>query len=323
MTAYRKSGRNVRFERRGDASAFMATTESGTFDDGGGRAEVRSGLPMLPGLPASSEVQRQRVEALVAVFENANDRRMIEQLVIMSGVAVHQFEEVNWQESITQVIATIVDRPRAVRYTLLRGGAVDDDELSRSLGNLLQTMALPDRDFEGKSSVTLAPPVAAELTRFLFHASLPAVSFRQEAPFFSTHDGVGRVIASRQLSADAPSTTVYRPTYRVAPVRHPLHLRAQFRAVTSSSSLRLVQLSQPPRLRDGSIELIGLMSDDEGASLQQLLIPFDAVALIKCSPGEAAWFPIAGGTWGETLIVWRAQSAASSRAAIGACLAGK
>jgi len=211
---YRKFGRVVRYEQgvtitvteAGEAietpESFIATPIQGAAD----------ALVRLPRLGA-------------AVFNIACER-----LVLSHGVAIHQFNDIEWTEETKRLHVSLTHgRIRAI---------IDLDDFDFALvERIAQRLREAKEEREAPSRIRVAPHVANAILPNL----IGTFEIHQAA---GGRDGKGQLI---ERATQPPWPNWYRPSYRVRPVRKPLNLVAVSpNTEIDENAPRAIALLEPP-----------------------------------------------------------------------------
>lgn len=178
MTAYRKWGRSARYEN----GTIVRVEEAGEAIETGDELVAR---PI-----------RERRE-LPEVPPVAGCGLPVEREVVVSGVALHEYNSATWTERVHRVHVAVTN----ARFRMLL------DELPSA--ELLALFARLEHRVETPPRLTLAPRVTASVLHTL------RVDLVQRAG--DTPDGYGRPVESRPALGEPPNW--WRPSYRVRPVR--------------------------------------------------------------------------------------------------------
>jgi hypothetical protein len=279
MSIYRKSGAVVRWEN----GTIVRVLERGVAIEHEDRFECRpdDAAPATPpvDLRESVESVRSAAKGIRAVVPPSVD---IERLLLIEGVAAHEFEGVRWS-----------DRTRRVHIALTRGamrvlvdlGSFDADEIARAADALARAGA---SEIEAPPRLRLAPSVTAALLPSLVGIAPPNVRLLQTA---GGVDGKGQEI----VEARDHWPNWYRPSYRIRPVRAPLNLRLEC-DVTTIDPERPVALALLAPV-DGLVARV--LVDDRGEVHPSTvrLTRIDAVG-----PG-AVWYPYGAGSFGAEMML--------------------
>lgn len=305
MIIYRKVGVTARFEwrRSGTASAaateaIIVTRESGEYDEGSrsSRSSVRT---------VQSDKVAELHDSVADAAAALGERHDLEQILLTSGFAEHEYAQSRWSESSAQALAIVIDEVRHRSYVIHSGSVA----LSGELTSVRSAIALPNHAPGEVRVLSIAPHAAAAVIRAAAQLSrttdLHPLRFRQDAPSVGDRDGVGALIDASFLTRagllDPPN--LYRPSYRFAPIRHLLHLRLDAAPTTEPADASVVALTKSPWVDHGSIYLEALVRSAASAHLATIALTREQVPLIRTTGSEnAVWYPAEGGTWGETLI---------------------
>ena len=272
---YRKWGRMARW----DHGVLVQVGEAGESLDAPGEFRVQPmearQSPMAIPDPDAGAVERAAA-AIIAMIEPP---LIIERLIVTEGVALHEFDSVQWQER-TRRLHLSVARPPFRMLIDSSGFEVDR--------TLLTTFAGMRLDPGGpRGSVVLAPPVSAAFlaTRL---GELPRL---QQAA--GERDGKGQPIEETSVSAASPPNW-YRPSYRVRPIRSWFHLRALPHGAIDQAAPRAVALLSFPTA--GRIHALCVQ---EGVAFPRWISPGRVLA---AGPPQT-WYPYAAGCWGSDMLL--------------------
>jgi hypothetical protein len=188
---YRKFGRVVRLER----GMRISVTEAG---------EAIETASTFIAAPIANSIELP--EPALPLFDMPDSER----LIVSSGIAVHQFDDIEWREETRRLhVALTHGRFRAI---------VDLDDFDFALiEQIKERLAQIGDEREPPPRICIAPHVAAALLpRFV-----GVFDIWQQA---GGRDGKGEVIVEGP-AREAKSW--YRPSYRVRPIRRPLNLAAR------------------------------------------------------------------------------------------------
>lgn len=321
---YVKRGTSVRIERSGRSISTIVTREHGiaTRERGHFRAESRGerALPSAPDVAGATDVARR-----LAALEG--EGVAIERLTVVAGFAEHAIEGVDpaaaWTEEIARVHLSLVNRDRALRVEVDLG-ATSPEMLP--LGPAIEAadaLRLPGAaPLPTDSAVELSPPVAAALWRFV--AQHPALVTDSRLRITqSTHaawpfDGVGTRIEAGDIAV-ASAASLYRPSYRVAPVPAWFHVSAALRRRAGPTrtrphrGARAVALLRPFRLTRTAVSARVFVTTGGASASVELDLPRDTFAssFVRMA-GDAIWFPIEAGAWGRATLIEGARVTAIS-----------
>ncbi|HXG57776.1 MAG TPA: hypothetical protein VNL91_02015 [Thermoanaerobaculia bacterium] len=272
---YRKWGRAIRYER----GRFVRTREAGEAFEEGMFFEARpSGIEA-----ALPEIERGEVERVVREIESLVAPPLtIDRLIVTRGVARHECEGRQWEEE-TRRLHLAIASPWA-RAVVDRG----DFDL-RDLPAIVEALA-GARSERPAVRMRLAGSVGAALLPLMAGRDVPGAVIRQVARGV---DGKGLPVEECVI-VRPPWPNWYRPSYRVRPVRLPLHLRID--PLEGHQS-------------DGPVA-VALAAHPEGATLRLLCTgpggPFIATVTatrIESAKPSARWYPYSGGAFGAELTV--------------------
>jgi hypothetical protein len=312
IETYEKRGASVRVERSGRSTSTIVTREHGRAvrERGRFRAESVGARPLAqaPDVAGATDVARR-----LGMLEQG--AVTIERLTVAGGVAEHSVTYGKgtrvWSEEVIRVHLSLVDRERALRVALDLGAqrvqalpiqiAVD---LAAAFNAPVATSA------PGPGPVELAPAVSAALWSFvarhpaLFQGSRLQISqwSHPSWPF----DGAGRKIEHHAVD-DATPPSLFRPSFRVAPVPAWFHLRASLRGVgrlRRRGAVRVVALLSPFRLTRASVGAGVLAVSRTGAFAATLELPRETFAdsIVRISR-NGTWFPLEAGAWGSEVLL--------------------
>jgi hypothetical protein len=285
---YRKSGSVVRWEH----GTLVRVTECGLATEQGELFECRPEPgPTLPPLDPSPVL-----EAVRAV-QSAAGNIEIERLIVSDGIAEHEYGGRRWEEQTRRIhLSLLRGRTRA----LLDLGSFETGDVARVAEALSrldeQERAVPPR-------LRFAPNVTAALLPSLAGIAPPNVRLLQTQGGI---DGRGEPIVEHEppsalnpqpsaLPSALPWPNWYRPSYRVRPVRMPLHLRLEcdVAAIERDRPVAVALLAPVDRLT-----LRVLVDDGHRAFPATVRVTrIDAVA------GERIWYPYGGGSFGAEMML--------------------
>lgn len=196
---YRKRGRVARWEH----GRVVVVSEAGEAIEDRGVFEVR---------PIGGEVDVSLDD--VATVAKALRGVKSERLVISHGVAEHECNGVRWRDETRRLHIAITHRH--LRALVDRA----DFELEQ-IARIARTLSRAGAERDAPPRIRLAPNVTAALLPHLAGVAPPNVRLMQSGGGF---DGNGEEI--REL-AGPPWPNVFRPSYRIRPVRMPLNLRLE------------------------------------------------------------------------------------------------
>jgi hypothetical protein len=295
---YRKSGSVVRWEH----GTLVRVIERGIAIEEGELFECRPEPgPTLPPRDPSSVLDAVRdVQSAAGGIE-------IERLIVSDGVAEHEYGGRQWEEQTRRVhLSLLRGRTRA----LLDLGSFETGAVAR----VAEAMSrLDEQERPAPPRLRFAPNVTAALLPSLAGIAPPNVRLVQTQ---GGVDGRGEPILEHELpsplspkpSALSPQASAlspqpsalpwpnwYRPSYRVRPIRMPLHLRLEcdVTAIERDRPVAVALLAPADRLT-----LRVLVDDGERAFPATVRVTrIDAVA------GERIWYPYGGGSFGAEMML--------------------
>ncbi|MCM2313871.1 MAG: hypothetical protein NDJ92_01795 [Thermoanaerobaculia bacterium] len=321
---YTKRGNSVRIERNGRSISTVVTREHGiaTRERGHFRAESRGErtLAHAPDVAGATDVAR-RLAAL------GGDGVGVERLTVVAGLAEHVLEgdrrAAAWTEQIARAHLALVNRDRALRVDVELGATSPETLPLHAAMEAADALRLPDSGpLPPDITVELSPCVAAALWRFVAeHPALVAGSRLRVTQ--STHpawpfDGVGTRVEAEEIAA-APAASLYRPSYRIAPVPSWFHVSAELgrRAAPTRSrrhrGARAVALLRPFRLTRNTVSARILVTMGGASTPAELDLARDTFApsFVRMT-GDAIWFPFDAGAWGRATVIEGARLTAVS-----------
>ncbi|HEY0140246.1 MAG TPA: hypothetical protein VGF48_05070 [Thermoanaerobaculia bacterium] len=214
---YRKAGRVVRWEN----GVVVRVVESGIAIDDGETFTCRPD-PQASALPPHAETVSDvanRIRAIVAPHA-------IERLIVAEGEAEHDCDGRQWSERSERIHLAIGHRFRVLI-----------DQASFDLGEIESIARALDRLAEGATPrrLRLAPNVAAALVSQSLLSQLTEVLQKPGGV-----DGKGFPIV------ETPGSNWYRPSYRVRPLRVPMHLAPRCHSHELEDAPRAIALLAPP-----------------------------------------------------------------------------
>ncbi|MBI2215594.1 MAG: hypothetical protein HYU52_18255 [Acidobacteria bacterium] len=312
IEVYEKRGASVRIERSGRATSTIVAREHGRATRERGRFIAESlgerPLPLAPDVAGVAEAAR-RISSL------DSGRVSIERMTVTAGSAEQTItadgSTRTWFDDVARLHLSLVNCERALRVAIDLGASrVDElrvgiaDEIAEALGNA----CAPQASFNGL--VELAPSVSAPLWLFVArHRAMFEGSRLQLTQ--STHpswpfDGAGRRIEHLPLTDVAPSS-LFRPSFRVAPAPAWFHIRASLRGVVRprrTARARVVAMLTPFRMTRVAVTANVLAVSGSAAFAMTLEIPRETFASsITRISRRAVWFPLEAGVWGSDTLV--------------------
>jgi hypothetical protein len=274
---YRKFGRAIRYEN----GTFVRVEEAGeALEDN----DVFSCRPIaerveLPDIDAG-EVERVvgDLRAMIAA------PLAIERLVVSSGIVEHQFAGRTWREATRRIHLSIAFK--SVR-TLVDLGDFDVAEVR----GIASALVLCGEERTAPQRIVLAPNVAAALLPSLIAVAPPNVRMFQTG---GGVDGLGLPVHELELKTKS-YPNVYRPSYRVRPLRMPLNVRAECSVTTIDAGLpRAVALLAPP---DGPLLRVLCVAPADVYPATVRLARIDAIA------AATRWYPYGAGSFGSEMML--------------------
>ncbi|MFA6955377.1 MAG: hypothetical protein WC538_05845 [Thermoanaerobaculia bacterium] len=312
IETYEKRGASVRVERSGRSASTIVAHEHGRALRERGRFRVESlgdrPLAQAPDVAGATDVAR-RLGML------GRGAVAIERLTVAAGMAEHSVAygkgTRTWNEEVIRVHLSLVDRERGLRVALDLGAERAEGlpiRIALELAEALQAPAATSAPEPGL--VELAPAVSAALWTFvarhpaLYHGSRLKIS-QWSHPSWA-FDGAGRKIEHHAVD-DATPPSLFRPSFRVAPVPAWFHLHASLRGVgrfRRSAGTRTVGLLSPFRLTRSSVVAGVLAVRRTGACAAMLEIPRQRFAESFLRIGRnGIWFPLEAGAWGSDVLL--------------------
>lgn len=312
-TTYRKDGWTSRFERSSGSEAWIVLSESGVAESDG--TLFTAGCTGEAPLPRP---QGSRVRFLARrILNDIPSGARIFRLTITEGRADHRVEDADgrrdWSETFGRIhLAMAVD---PLRLAIDRGGAsllaIDAGEI-KALGVLL-VGAVPLRK-PRISNIRLAPSVTARILRSLADIGSagrlpPEFQIVQTEHKDYPYDGLGHSIIRTALNADVPVPNAFRPTYRLPPVRLPLHVRLIGPTRETDFDLRAIEILEPfvigpERLQTG---LLCLDSDGKAMACGVSTTPGKWLSAMRSAAREYRWFPHSAGVYGNDIDMERVE----------------
>jgi hypothetical protein len=251
MTAYRKWGHTVRFEN----GTTVRVEEAGeAFESPEGEfvaRPFRSAAAKLPPLKAAAMPPHSEAE----------------RVVIVNGVAMHEYGDVTWTERVERVHVAVARAP----FRMLLDELPDDA--------LLETFARIGGRRETPPRLLLAPRVTA--------AVLPTLRIELAQRAGETPDGYGRPVLSCPVEGEPPNW--WRPSYRVRPRRAWFNLMALPFGRLEENAPRAVAL-----LDGGDVLCV------DGAEVFASALKISRVLAVG---GAERWYPYGAGAWGADMLL--------------------
>lgn len=252
---YRKRGWSVRWEN----GVVVRAVESGVAVDDGEVFRCFPDARAAALLPHSMSVDR--------ILEVVKPH-VIERLIVAEGEAEHDCDGRQWRE-----------RSQRLHLSILRNGhriLIDQADFSlQTIERIFGVRWHRHRPLPGK--LRLAPNVAAAL------ASLIATDQRPGGI-----DGKGLPILER------PGSNWYRPSYRVRPVRVPMHLELRHDNAEIEDAPRAIALLAPPHGPTLQVLI------DDGESAWPAVIP---VRMPRSVARDVTFYPYGAGSFGAEMML--------------------
>jgi hypothetical protein len=231
------------------------------------------------------EVSAARVIDVAREIRDAVGDVAIERLLIIDGVAEHEYGDRRWREETQRIHVSLVQaRTRA----LLDLASFDTSDITRVAAVLARA---EEREREAPPRLRLAPSVTAALLPSLHGIAPPNVRLVQTAGGI---DGYGEPI----VEAKGPWPNAYRPSYRVRPLHMPLDVRIE-------CDVREIERDRPE-----AIALLGSPSVEGGMVVRLLVDDGDRaypstvrIARIDAVAEPSAWYPYGGGSFGAEMML--------------------
>jgi hypothetical protein len=270
---YRKSGSVVRWEH----GTLVRVIERGIAVENGELFECHPEPgPTLPPLDPSP------VLAAVRDVQRAAGNIEIERLIVSDGIAEHEYGGRCWDEQTRRVhLSLLRGRTRA----LLDLGTFETGDVAR----VAEAMSrLDEQERPAPPRLRFAPNVTAALLPALAGIAPPNVRLVQTQGGI---DGRGEEIA--EAASGWPNW--YRPSYRVRPMRMPLHLRLEcdVTAIERDRPVAVALLAPADRLT------LRVLVDDGDRSFPATV----RVTRIDAVAGERIWYPYGGGSFGAEMML--------------------
>jgi hypothetical protein len=270
---YRKRGSVIRYEN----GLLVRVREAGEAveEDGRFRCAPSVGAALLPDLPTEA------VAAAADSIRAGAGESSIERVLIIDGIAEHEFGGRRWEERIRRIHVALVSSSLRVLIDQATFDCEDIVAIAASLARAGRPRPAPPR-------VRLAPRVAAALIGNLgprlSSPPLPVNCRIEQRP--GGLDGKGLDIAA----ASGPHwPNWYRPSYRVRPQRQPMNVALRCNTGPIDGSLpRAIALLAPP---DGATLHVLCEHGDEVFPTRLRVTGIDAVA------HEVWWHPVGAGVW--------------------------
>lgn len=268
---YRKRGVTERWE----SGTLLEVRESGIAIEG----EVfqcypegtPSGLQARGGLPG---VARQFEEVIPSGVS-------VERLILTQGVAEHEYEGRVWREESVRVHLSLTRARVRALLDLASFDCAQAASIAEALTRLTAERPAP-------ASLRLAPNVTAAILPLLAGAAPPNVRVVQTAWGI---DGRGNPVA--EATGDWPNW--YRPSYRLRPVRMPLHLRIE----CDEEEIDLQRPVAVALLAPASSLTVRVLVDD-GKDVYPATVRVSRIASVAAG---RTWYPYGGGSFGAEMML--------------------
>jgi len=268
---YRKWGCVARWEH----GRVVVVREAGEAIEERGVFEVR---------PIAGELEAPLDD--VATIAETFGKLKTERLVVSHGVAEHECKGVRWREESRRLHVAITHKHMRV---LIDQALLDLDEVVRIAGLLRRAGA--ERDAPPR--IRLAPNVTAALLPHLVGVAPPNVRLIQSGGGL---DGNGEEI---QELAGPPWPNVFRPSYRIRPVRMPLNLRLECDPYVA---IDVIDRDVP--------EAVALLAPVAGLMLRVLVVDryrvypsTIRVNRIDAVSRDRTWYPYGAGAFGSEIML--------------------
>jgi len=270
---YRKRGRVIRYEH----GHVIRSVESGeAVDDGRVFRAMPIALPTLPEFVSEGATIVREIEAMVAAPLE------IERLIVVEGVSEHECGDVRWSENTKRVHVSVAHRALRVIVDLADFDLAD-------LRHAVDALARAGAERDAPKRVRLAQNVSAALLPSVVGTNV--VDVWQSA---ADHDGKGLPVEEQRLT-NPPWPNWFRPSYRIAPVRMPLHLRA----VASSEDIDAELPEAVALLSPVAGNVLHVLCSDGG-----LVYPTTVtVERVLAAKSATRWYPYGAGSFGAELLV--------------------
>ncbi len=276
---YRKRGHVIRHEHDHVVRSFECGE---AFEDGAVFRSRPCPSPAAP-LPALRGEGEEVVNAIQALVKPP---LIIERMIVIEGYAQHECDDVCWSETTRRVHVAVAHTKRPLRV-IVDLADFELDDVTRAVEALLR--AGDERDTP--AHIRLAANVGA--------AVLPSFVGTEVVDIWQTaaeHDGNGQRVLEQRVVAP-PWPNVFRPSYRMRPVRMPLHLRAVARSNEIDRDAPLaVALTAPVA---GNV--LHALCVSEGAVFPASF----AIERVEAVVATKRWYPYAAGSFGAEMMCTR------------------
>ncbi|HUF16796.1 MAG TPA: hypothetical protein VMS12_01990 [Thermoanaerobaculia bacterium] len=318
---YRKQGHTTRLEQRGPSEAIIHTAEHGeaSIADGVFRARTLSSS-REPSVRDSTPVEA----CLRAVEQMIAPPLVLERSTVLEGIADHWWTdgeaEREWQERNARAHVTVLHPERRVRLATSLGGAQLDQIDMRPLERAIAALAGLDREAPppGQLNLALEPIIAAELWPVILETSernsafrlseAGSVHIRQGSHPHLSRDGTGEEIHRVTLlnsKGAAAFPNVFRPSYRIRPVRAPFHLEAAGIPTARAAPECIGVAALTPVSPDGGFLSVTLLCNSaSGTFTGRISMPLEEwLQRLTAADSEPVWFPVGAGSYGQRILI--------------------
>lgn len=205
----------------------------------------------------------------------------VERLILTEGVADHEYDDRTWREESRRLHLSLTrDRIRAL-VDLASFDLSPVATIANALSRLTSERPAPPR-------LRLAPNVTAALIPMLLSLAPPNIRLVQTATGI---DGKGNLV--EEAAGDWPNW--YRPSYRVPPMRVPLHLRIEC-DVTEIDAGRPIAVALLASVHGPVLRVLV----DDGSSAYPATV---RIARIDAVASERVWYPYGAGSFGAEMML--------------------
>jgi len=276
---YRKRGHVLRYEH----GHVVRCVESGeAFEDGGVFRSQPFPSPHEPLPPLRGEGE----EVVDAINAMVVPPLVIERLIVSEGYAQHECDDIRWSETTRRVHVAVAHTKRPLRV-IVDLADFELDDVTRAVEALLR--AGEEREI----------PARVRLAANLGAAVLPSLIGTDVVEIWQTgaeHDGNGQRVLEQRVVAH-PWPNVFRPSYRMRPVRMPLHLRAFAQSNDIDRDAPLAVALTAPVVGN----VLHTLCVGEGAVYPASF----AIERVEAVAGDTRWYPYAAGSFGAEMMCTR------------------
>jgi hypothetical protein len=267
---YRKRGTTARWEN----GTFIRVNESGVAIEESEVFECRPEGERRRGGIEPVELEQPRVQLPANV--------KLERLIASRGIAIHQYNGKEWREEAHRLHLSLT---RAHLRILIDQAHFDTTEIER-IAHAFGTSETVER--EAPPRLRLAPNVTAALLPALVGIAPPNVRLLQTA---GGVDGYGEEI----VEAERDWPNVYRPSYRIRPMRVPINLRLACDVThLDEDRPRAIALLAPVRSTT-----INVLIED----MARLYPSTVRITRIDAVADERVWYPYGAGSFGAEMML--------------------